>query len=243
MPLNKLLKPIFETDLIRIGGNNDGGYLIGKKSLINTKILLSIGIANNWRFEKDFILKNKKADLVCYDNQLSLIYLFKYIYINFIKIFNFNFKNFFCSIRNLFDFLFFLKKYYTKKFIFGEDFNKIIKNLKKNQIFLKIDIEGNEYRILNEIIKFQNKLSGLVIEFHNIDVHMIQIINFIKKFKLKLIHIHPNNYSEVSYDKNPLTIEITFEKNPIKINDFKSLPHPLDQKNNPTKNDIKIKFK
>jgi hypothetical protein len=68
MPLNKLLKPIFETDLIRIGGNNDGGYLIGKKSLINTKVLLSIGIANNWSFEKDFILKNKKADLVCYDN-------------------------------------------------------------------------------------------------------------------------------------------------------------------------------
>ena len=72
---------------------------------------------------------------------------------------------------------------------------------------------------------------------------MIQIINFIKRFKLKLIHIHPNNYSEVSYDKNPLTIEITFEKNPIKINDFKSLPHLLDQKNNPSKNDIKIKFK
>jgi hypothetical protein len=25
MPLNKLLKPIFETDLTRVGGNNDGG--------------------------------------------------------------------------------------------------------------------------------------------------------------------------------------------------------------------------
>jgi hypothetical protein len=243
MPLNKLLKPIFETDLTRVGGNNDGGYLIGKKSLINTKILLSIGIANNWCFEKDFILKNKKADLVCYDNQLNLIYLLKYIYINFIKIFNFNFKSFFISIHNLFDFYFFLKKHYTKKFILGEDFNKIIKKFKKNEIFLKIDIEGNEYRILNEILKFQNKLSGLIIEFHNIDIHMIQIINFIKRFKLKLIHIHPNNYSEVSYDKNPLTIEITFEKNPIKINNFKSLPHPLDQKNNPIKKDIKLKFK
>jgi len=44
------LKPIYETDLIRIGQDKDGGYLIPQKSLEHTKILYSFGLGADWSF-------------------------------------------------------------------------------------------------------------------------------------------------------------------------------------------------
>ena len=40
--LPSYLKPVYETDLIRVGQKKDGGYLIPKKSLESTTILYSL---------------------------------------------------------------------------------------------------------------------------------------------------------------------------------------------------------
>ena len=53
--LPKILKPKGSYDLIRLGKNNDGGYLVEFKSIEKTKALVSMGIEKNWRFEEDFI--------------------------------------------------------------------------------------------------------------------------------------------------------------------------------------------
>ena len=57
MSLSKKLKPKFSYNLIRIGNDNDGGYLIDTYSLKKTKELVSLGINDDWSFEKDFFLK------------------------------------------------------------------------------------------------------------------------------------------------------------------------------------------
>ena len=56
--LPKSLKPKFKFDLIRVGRNNDGGYLLGLNTLKNTKILISLGINDDWSFERHFYEKN-----------------------------------------------------------------------------------------------------------------------------------------------------------------------------------------
>jgi len=38
-----------------------------------------------------------------------------------------------------------------------------------------MDIEGGEYRILDNLIKHQDKICGIVIEFHDIDLHLEKI--------------------------------------------------------------------
>ena len=50
-----------------------------------------------------------------------------------------------------------------------------------------------------------------------------------------LIHIHPNNYNETC-------IELSFEKNPIIIKNEPTIPHELDQKCNPERPELNIKF-
>ena len=88
--------------------------------------------------------------------------------------------------------------------------SSVLKDLEFKAIFLKIDIEGSEYRILDSIISNHHKLSGLVIEFHDCDINLSKIEWFIKNFNLKLVHIHANNHGLFDLDKKiPLALELT----------------------------------
>ena len=51
--------PLEETELSRVGKENDGGYLIPKKSINQTKILYSFGLSDDWSFESEFYNKIK----------------------------------------------------------------------------------------------------------------------------------------------------------------------------------------
>ena len=77
MTIEQILKPKKNYKLSRLGGNNDGGYLVGVNSLLNSKILISFGINDNWQFEKDFKTQNPKCNIKCYDDKNILKYLLK----------------------------------------------------------------------------------------------------------------------------------------------------------------------
>ena len=68
------------------------------------------------------------------------------------------------------------------------------------------------------------------------------LTDFIKKFKLEITHIHPNNYSQLDKDGNPEIIEMSFEKNPQILGDEKIFPNTLDMKNWKRGPDIEINF-
>ena len=59
----------------------------------------------------------------------------------------------------------------------------------KDNFFLKIDIEGDEYKILDQIILFSNR-KALVIEFHDVGKNINIIENFIKSFELELVYVY-----------------------------------------------------
>ena len=112
----------------------------------------------------------------------------------------------------------------------------------EKKIFMKIDIEGSEYRILDDIIKFEDHIKGIVIEFHQVDLNIERINDFIKKTNLKLIHTHPNNFANYGLNNIPTSLEISFSKEPEKISNNLEFPHLLDQKNNPNISDINLEF-
>ena len=80
MSLPLFLKPKGYYEILRVGPNKDGGYLVGKKSLVNSKYLISFGIFDDWIFEKDFFKKNGTVKINCYDDVLSARWLFKNIF-------------------------------------------------------------------------------------------------------------------------------------------------------------------
>ena len=42
-------------DLVRIGRNYDGGYLVCKKDIDETEVLIGLGIGDDWSFESNFV--------------------------------------------------------------------------------------------------------------------------------------------------------------------------------------------
>ena len=242
MPFPSFLKPKKTYKLERIGKDNDGGYLIGSNSIKRTKNLISLGIHDDWSFEKQIFEFNNDIKVFCYDDQTSIKFLIKKILNNFFFLFyNLQFKKLISSISKLFEFIYITKKIkFTKKKITFGDLEKITNNLE--DLFIKIDIEGSEYRIFEDLLKIQNKIVCLVIEFHDIDLHIDKIEKFINETTLELVHIHPNNYCGLDRFGNPTVIEVSFEKNPTVVSDLFTIPHALDQNCNPNGPDININF-
>ena len=254
----RFLKPKKEYDLIRLGQDNDGGYLVEKESINKSNALITLGLGYDWSFEKDFSKKYKKP-IFCYDHTVNysgikklcrkfmasyFFRIFKPKYVLKKKFFNQLFKSIFLY-RDYKIFFSHNAKHIEKRIGFGHGgimLNEII-NTKKDlsPIFLKIDIEGSEYRFLDDIVKNEDRITGMVIEFHDSDIHLLEIERFINKFSLKLVHIHANNFSPIRKDDDlPLTLELTFSKYADTFNKIK-LPHQLDMPNNEYFNEIEIK--
>jgi hypothetical protein len=231
--LPKEFKPKYLYDLLRIGKNNDGGYLVESNSMQNTKSLISFGIGRNWTFEMNF-KKIKNIPVFAYDHTIEK-------YEN-----DPHFKAFFNARRSNY---FFRKK--IGEILAGNnnaniekiinDFNLYFLGLKP-PFFFKIDIEGSEYIILNDLIKFSKSMSGIVIEFHDVHINLSVILKFIREIDLDLCHIHANNWGGVDSNNVPKVLELTFARDPIKIDGRLTIPHILDQKNHSKKEEIIIQF-
>ena len=119
---------------------------------------------------------------------------------------------------------------------------------KDEKIFFKIDIEGSEYEILDQIISCQEKIQGVVIEFHDVTKNLNIIKEFLSKINnnLNLVHIHANNYSVKEPNQFPEAIELTISNIDLKNQDLEKLrDYPienLDFPNSKRSPDIKIDF-
>ena len=242
-------------DILRLGKNYDGGYLVSKKDVIDSQLLLSLGICDDWSFEEDFI-NLKKVPIFAFDGSVNSWVFFYKIILNIFRL-NKPFR-FIKKINIFFSYIKFFRedRKHISKFVEGElqsdsrfnsknyitmaDVFKSVNNF--DNIFLKIDIEGSEYRILNDLIQNQSRISGLAIEFHNCDLHHERISDFINKFALNLIHIHPNNAGPLNKkNKIPFSLEMTFSRS-INLEETYILPHPLDMPCDPYNEDIFLEF-
>ena len=248
MILPKIFKPKFNYDLIRIGSKHDGGYLIEKSSMQKSQFLFSFGVSTNWEFEKEFINKTN-INFVAFDGSMNKKFWENEKKLAIIKLKKLSFSKFlryFFIKRNFYKF--FHNRKLISKFIGNNSgkfitFNEALSFSKvNNDLFFKIDIEGSEYDILEDILANQKKLVGLAIEFHQCNKYLNVIKSFVSRFKLELVHIHANNYDDLTSFSIPESIEITFAKNPKKIGDFKKLPHYLDRPNRSKNKEIELDF-
>lgn len=257
--LPKYFKPKNEYDLIRLGQDNDGGYLVEKKSIENSKSLVTLGLGYDWSFEKDFYSLTKKP-IFCYDHtvnysaikKVSRKFLFSYIFRIFKPKYIFKknfFKHLFKNILLFRDYKLFFNtkaKHFEKRIGSGQGGIKLEKILEDKRdlcpLFLKIDIEGSEYRIFEEIIKYQDNFTGIAIELHDVDLHLEKIKDFFEKLNMELVHIHPQNPAFVTENNIPTQLELTFAKNPVPVSSEIKIPHNLDQPANPNLPEIDLIF-
>ena len=249
----KFLKPFKVKKLVRLGRKFDGGYLVCSETLKICENLVTLGVGDDVSFEIDFEKKINSQNIFMYDYTVNNYLFIKIILKYFRRLLTFrtNLDNFINSIKNYLNFLNFINKKnvkleklkIVKKVKFKNDIrlNDIIKKIQNSKNLLKIDIEGSEYEIIEDIVKNNTKIKMLIIEFHWINKNKKKFINSIKKLKKKfdIVHLHVNNYRPLnSSDEIFDVIEITmvhkntnkyrkvFRENfPIKNLDFECFPN------------------
>jgi len=224
----------------RIGDPHDGGYvtvnLPGKYNLF-----ISGGIGNNANFERDLL--NRYPNLICiaFDGTINSLpvknpNLWKNRKINFIKK-NLGNKNT-TNMTNLCEYM-----------------------EHSNNIFMKIDIEGHEFRLMPTLIEnnYISKIKQLVIEIHSpadiqlypdyfkglSDIKNKQMFDLLQKINNThtLVHFHANNGCKMTSIDNiniPHVFELTYIRNEFiteKIRNSETLPTTLDSPNIPSKKD------
>lgn len=245
--LDRHFSPKGTYDLVRLGKIYDSGYLVDNRDILKSEVLISLGLSLDWSFEEDF-LKYNNILLEGYDATSTIKTFFKMIVISMLTL---NKQSFLQYLKAFFQFKFFFRNNKIhKKVMVGSGtcpgfvtLDSILKKHIGKNIFLKADIEGWEYRILDDIILNSNSFTGIVIEFHDFDLHQDRILSFLKKIPLKIAHVHVNNYGQITSSKTPMVVEITFSSHEPTSDDKLKFPNVLDFPNDKYNSDYQVTFK
>lgn len=198
---------------IRLGKDNDGGYIIAVIPDINYKIFLAGGIETDISFEEDFIKKYPDVKCYAFDGTINGL-PHKNDKITFIK------KNI-GSTNNIHE----------------TNIHDIINA--HDSFFIKMDIEGGEIPWIKSLSDGQiNKFEQIVMEFHfPFTDAEVDVFNNLNKTHY-MIHFHGNNCCGVRNHKGvdiPNVFECTYlhKKHFISPPDLNTdpIPSPLDMKN------------
>jgi len=254
----EFLAPFKMDEMIRIGANGDGGYVLPKSIIHQCDALISLGVSADWSFDQHFSELNPKIFVHGYDYSISGS-LFKksaikgalkfLLFLGSLKEVRYRFELYqaykkFFSGRNV---------HYEER-VFSRNFEKfditidqIFKRVSAKNCFLKVDIEGSEYRIIDDILRHSQYIPGMAFEFHETDPYRIQFVESVQKIQkyYKIVHFHINNSTGIASDGLPETIEMTFIKNEYCNTNEKNYELPiegLDFKNDLKKIDYKLSF-
>lgn len=256
--ITKIFKPYksIKKNLVRIGPQTDGGYVVDKRVIKKTHTIITCGLNDDWEFEREFQKYNKNCKIIAYDHTVTKEFWkkrFKKDLINFLKFKKLSLKKI-LDILKYFKYKNFFKNnnfHHIKKVVLNKNNSKEI-SIKKilnnqNKIILKVDIEGDEYNLLKTINKEFKKINMLIIEFHKISKNINKIKSFLLEKKFKIIHIHGNNFGGVDKKGDPNVMEFTLiNPKKFKVSKLKSNSkypiHGLDFRNLKRRNDILLNF-
>jgi hypothetical protein len=231
---------------IRVGHDLDGGYVIIDG--YEYDCILSAGIADEVSFENDFIKQNPNIDAYAFDGTVerpeALSEKFTYVKSNIGVISsedgsqvysNGGLGNYVGGITNL--------KEYVKKY--------------KN-IFVKMDVEGEEWNWVRVFEDSLNKVKQLTIEVHALFPHLLSphlvsahcqnlphdewSDNILESLKILnkthyLVHVHENNASplvKIGDHEYPTFYELTYIRKDCKVDGLNKESLPLDGLDFPT---------
>lgn len=197
------LCPVQAGKLIRLGCNYDGGYIVPEHVVEQCDSLLSLGLGNDWSFDEDWHKLKPETPIHMNDYGAPIS--------NYHKELREKYQQFFHTNENI--------KHFDN-FVAAETnpeqnrigFNDCLDRLGGKNVFLKMDIEGGEFEILNSILENQHRILGVVIEIHFTIRHRDLFKQTVERFKefYKIIHFHGNNHTTAASDCLTDCMEISF---------------------------------
>ena len=252
------LHPVACESLVRVGGPNDGGYVIPLEAVRAADALVSFGLSHDWTFERDFKNRNTHAAIHCYDHTVSLLTAFQYSVgqlLRFAALFRasalpkaFTWIDYLAFFRG--DRIHFKQRLWRDRQDNSATIEDVFSRLPAaSEVFVKMDIEGSEYRVLDDLLGHAANIVAMTIEFHDVDILSDRFNSLVGKIKrdFHIVHLHGNNMGGTTPFNFPIAPEITF----LNKRFFKSAPSPsrlkypvpgLDRPNHPRLPEFTFEF-
>jgi hypothetical protein len=261
------LRPVLYPALVRLGPRGDGGYVVPADQIPYCRLLISLGLCDNWIFDKDFLKLNPAVSIVGVDHTVGPAFFISGIPFCLYKILGYallfnraKLAKYTSRLRAYLDYFSFFKgphKHLKKRVSAmssgaGDITLDTILNTSatsgEHDVFLKMDIEGSEYEIVPDIIKNNRRIRCLVAEFHRLHTRTEEFNQAVRALAqhFSIVHIHGNNIGP--YDETidfPITVEITWINKVILTEDLgpSTVCYPregLDFPNTPTRPDYRL---
>jgi hypothetical protein len=269
-PLDKQqLRPLLYPALTHLGPRGDGGYVVPADQISHCRFLISLGLCDNWKFDKEFLRLNPAVSIVGVDHSVGPTFFIAGMpfclgkIIGYALVFNrMKLRKYTGRLRDYIDYFSFFKdphKHLRRRVCASMSgplditLDAILGTAAQggeHDVFLKMDIEGSEYEIVPDIIKNHLRVRCLVAEFHRLHKRTEEFNQAVRALSrhFSIVHVHGNNIAP--YDETidfPITVEITWVNKDIlehePVPSTMSYPREgLDFPNTPSKPDHKLSF-
>lgn len=210
-------------ELIRIGGDFDGGYLV-PNCLDGISSCYSPGVGWHAKFEADLLQRfNINSHLA--DGTVTPLAVTPFL----------SFRH--CNISSINS---------SSTMTLENWMKQTSATIDSGDLILQMDIEGSEYEVLlSTPVEILNRFRIILIEFHNVDAWASeQFLQLVKscvdklKSNFSILHLHQNNHPlNLPFKLMGVSVPRVFEATLLRNDWVKnqtpviSLPHPLDQPN------------
>jgi hypothetical protein len=221
----ELIRPQIVGGMQRIGSKHDGGYVI-PKNLPVVHTIVSFGLGDDWSFEKELLELGAIDKFIFYDHTVSTKRLINRVNSRMTRRnFSLSALTFRCIIliRYIADFKIRNYSHIFKKITESEsspqstNLLEVATSLPAEEFILKIDIEGSEYLLIEQVCSLSYRVPLLIIEFHNTEANQVLFEKSLKKLLELYIncHVHANNYELLGNNGIPNALEFTFGRKDI----------------------------
>lgn len=257
-PALGFLAPSIVADLVRVGNWGDGGYVVPYSAVRSSDFLVSCGISRDWSFEAQFHQMNPGAAIHGYDHTVSAGIFRQQFYRGLLKwLIRMSpraalgqqlwlwreFRAFFGSAARHFQEKIVGEEEADRGATLDQVFARISPS--RRNVFLKIDIEGSEYGIIDAILRHAGRVTAVVIEFHDTQLARRAFCDAVTELQreFEIVHLHGNNCAPIAPDGLPEVLEITFVRQTgLVLEKRRDLPIDLDRPNAPGRSDYAVCF-
>lgn len=269
MLIKSVLRPVENANLVRLGPKGDGGYVVPEDQIKDCELLISLGLSDNWLFDKEFLARNPHARVVGVDHTVgpfwflrrTVKYAWKVVLytmlVNGRKRSKYIFK-----LKNAAAYFSFFngphrhikKRVSNRESRIDISLGRILESYQARNsnydVFLKMDIEGAEYEVTRDIERCHERIRCMVAEFHDLDERTDDFNGCMQTLlhHFSVVHIHGNNGARYDRVNNfPSVVEITFVNKSLYVESpsVSTADYPrdgLDFPNNPGVPDYKLSF-
>lgn len=202
-------------DLHRFGRATDGGYLLSLRAVRSVDAVLSLGLADDWSFEEALLRTRPELMLHAYDPTVGLAHFRRAALLWCFAPGKFRRRRAvwrrYAAFFNESD-----RRHFRERIGRSPGCTDLHQALQRigdaRNLLLKMDIEGAECGILDQIVEHAARIACLVCELHDLDAQAPQFLLFARGLSAShtVVHLHGNNADDLCSDgRTPRTIEVT----------------------------------